>query len=646
MTEPPTNGPGEPETSPPPPAAVPSSGLWERFREHKILQWSLGYLGAALALAHGAELLGHTFRWPEFVQRLILGALIVGLPLVLTLAWYHGHKGLKGVSQGELMIASILLLIGAGLLIVLVRPVSDNGEAVAAHAAPSSLATVSTATPAAPRTAVAVLPFANLTGDPSKEYLGDGMAEELINTLTKVQGLKVPARTSTFAYKGRNTDIRQIAKDLGVGTILEGSVQAAGKHIRITAQLINAQDGLHLWSETYNEEFTDIFKLQDTLATAIATALQPNLLASAQAAVSRERPTLDVEAYNLYLQGWSLLAIPSVSNFRQAIVYFQQAIGRDAKFARAYAGIAEAHTAWYRLTWEFNEHADAAVHYARLALALDPHLDSAHSPLAMTASYRRQLFEMEAHSRTALATAGNDGLVHAVRAISLYNTGHIREVLREAEKGYGLAPANATVIANLAFAHSLLGHDVEALRFANAAAGKGFSKTSNPLHNVYGLAAMRAGHYQEVVDDWSGPGMGVGFESSPAGEVTRLILAAMADPTRRQAALAARARLFPKVAAPIADHAGNAFSTCLYAAIRYAYLTALDVAFDLGNQCIDDYQEGQMTRLSNLWVPELRTFRKDPRFQPLATRLGLMEYWEQYGPPDDCDLKDGKLTCR
>ena len=144
------------------------------------------------------------------------------------------------------------------------------------------------ATPTAPRTAIAVLPFTNLTGDASKEYLGDGMAEELINTLNKVQGLKVPARTSTFAYKGRNTDIRQIAKDLGVGTILQGSGAPRQAHSH-TAQLINAQDGLHIWSESYNEEFTDLFQLQDKLAIAIATALQPNLHAAAEVAVRGRR---------------------------------------------------------------------------------------------------------------------------------------------------------------------------------------------------------------------------------------------------------------------------------------------------------------------------------------------------------------------
>ncbi len=121
------------------------------------------------------------------------------------------------------------------------------------------------------------MPFVNLTGDASKDYLGDGMAEEVINTLAQVPGLKVPARTSSFAYKGRNTDIRQICRDLGVGTILEGSVRTAGKRIRIAAEMIDAQDGLHIWSHTYDEQFSDLFKLQDDLANAIVQRLQVSL---------------------------------------------------------------------------------------------------------------------------------------------------------------------------------------------------------------------------------------------------------------------------------------------------------------------------------------------------------------------------------
>ncbi len=150
------------------------------------------------------------------------------------------------------------------------------------------------------------MPFANLTGDPSKDYLGDGMAEELINVLVKVPGLTVPSRTSSFAYKGRNTDLRQIAKDLNVSTILEGSVRSAGETIRVTAQLIDAQTDRHLWSETYDRKSSDLFKLQDDLAHEIVTAFKTTMNADLPDISSQDPPTKDVEAYGLYLQGIAL----------------------------------------------------------------------------------------------------------------------------------------------------------------------------------------------------------------------------------------------------------------------------------------------------------------------------------------------------
>ena len=149
------------------------------------------------------------------------------------------------------------------------------------------------ASPANPRTSVAVMPFVNLTGDPGKEYFSDGMAEELINELTRVPGLKVPARTSSFAYKGRNIDARQIAHDLGVATILEGSVRSAGERIRVTAQLVNAETGYHLWSQTYDRSFGDVFKLEDDISAEIVEALKTSMNTPPPARVAQTPPTRD-----------------------------------------------------------------------------------------------------------------------------------------------------------------------------------------------------------------------------------------------------------------------------------------------------------------------------------------------------------------
>jgi TolB-like protein len=582
--------------------------------------------------------------------RITLYSLILGLPIAMLLAWYHGHKAQHRISGPELAMLTVLLFMAGTLLWALSGSKAEHTEkTVTTTGVIADTASGKSAAPVAPRTAVAVLPFANLTGDVTKEYLGDGMAEELINTLSKVQGLKVPARTSTFAYKGRNTDIRQIANDLGVGTILEGSVRAAGKRIRITAQLINAQDGLHLWSETYDEEFTDIFKLQDKLATEITIALQPNLLAAAEVAVKDGPPTRDVEAYTLYLQGVSLTERRSVQNADKAIEYFQQALARDPKFARAYAMISLAQITLGNLDRPA-EHKAAAERAARQALALDPNLAIGHIALAAVNSVPGHYLEMEVHRRAAVSLAPNDAFIRAVSAILLPSKGHLKQGLEETGKAYALAPANPMVVAYLALMHAQAGHDLEAARYADAAVDLGYPKDAWGLPVTYELIALRAKRYADAADivtktlDVRGP------DRARTAEVARLAYAALADPGQRNAAIAAGARLYPKSGTAAAAGATHTdLGLCFTSSYYYALMAANDVAYGLANQCLDGRVPGEVPASwpspITWFIPELRAFRQDSRFQALATRVGWMEYWQQYGPPDDCDLKDGKLTC-
>ena len=521
---------------------------------------------------------------------------------------------------------------------------SRTAVPVASAERTASVATpVSTPTPIAPRTAIAVMPFANLTGDAAKDYLGDGMAEELINILTKVPGLKVPARTSSFAYKGRNTDIRQIAKDLGVGTVLEGSVRAAGKRIRITAELIDAQDGLHLWSEIYDDQFTDLFKLQDKLATQIARALQPNL-ADTSIAIGQAPPTQDVEAYRLYLQASSLLDRNFGPNNSRAIELLQQAVTRDPKFARALGLLAYAHF-WQFVVFEApSEHLLQAEQVARQALALQPNESLAHVTLAMIGADRAHWLEMESHDRAALLDA--DAIILKERAIHLMLVGHLRESRQQIGKAFALAPASAEVAGISGMIYRTSGQQSEAVRFSNLARDLGGPPGQGAA--IFASAARQAGRYAEAANLLTS-----GASSDPndirMAEVIKLVYAAMADPTRRDAALAARPRLFPDQGDLPPNNSATAMRTCSLVVESYATLGVLDVAYSLIDQCLNTQQQlataspglaGQI-----LWLPDMRAFRRDPRFQPLVTRLGLVDYWRQYGPPDDCDIKDGKLTC-
>ncbi len=189
---------------------------------------------------------------------------------------------------------------------------------------------------------IAVLPFVNISADDENEYFCDGLAEELLNALAKIEGLKVAARTSAFAFKGKNTNISEIAETLGVKTILEGSVRKSANRLRITAQLINAADGYHLWSELYDREMKDIFDVQDEITLAVVDALKMKLLGDNKAVVLK-KGTADLEAHELFLKGRFFAGKFTKVGYEQAIKLFEQAIEIDPNYALAYVALADAY---------------------------------------------------------------------------------------------------------------------------------------------------------------------------------------------------------------------------------------------------------------------------------------------------------------
>ncbi len=188
-----------------------------------------------------------------------------------------------------------------------------------------------------PTNRLAVLPFVNMSGDPENEYFSDGITEELLNAFTKVDGLQVTSRTSAFAFKGKEVDIREIGIQLNVDRILEGSVRRAGNRVRISAQLINAADGYHIWSENYDRDLTDIFQVQDEISTIIANKLRENLTAKEQEETLVKTPTENIEAYTLFLKGLHFHNKITPKNTKKAIECFEKAITLEPDYAYAYA---------------------------------------------------------------------------------------------------------------------------------------------------------------------------------------------------------------------------------------------------------------------------------------------------------------------
>jgi serine/threonine-protein kinase len=246
-----------------------------------------------------------------------------------------------------------------------------------------------TSTAGTSMSSIAVLPFEDLSPDRDQEYFCDGMTEEIIDSLTKVGGFRVVARTSSFAFKGKQQDIREIGKKLNVGFVLEGSVRKDGNRLRVTAQLNSVNDGYHLWSETYERELKDVFTVQDEISKSIVNTLQLRLAASTRTA--RSVPE-NLETYDLYLQGryhWGRWRSEGAEN---AIRYFEQAIAKDPKYAAAYAGLADSY-AWLGFFGALppNEAMPKAKQFAEQALALDDSSAEAHTSLG----YVKSLYEFD-----------------------------------------------------------------------------------------------------------------------------------------------------------------------------------------------------------------------------------------------------------
>jgi serine/threonine protein kinase/Flp pilus assembly protein TadD len=293
---------------------------------------------------------------------------------------------------------------------------------------------------AADRTpSVAVLPFRNLSSDPENEYFSDGLAEELINALAKVEGLHVTSRTSAFAFKGRNEDVRRIGEQLNVRTVLEGSVRKSGNRLRISAQLVNVADGYQLWAETYNRELDDIFAIQDEIALSIAKALRVILSEKEQRALEKV-PTANVKAFEYYLRGRQFVHQFRRKGFEFAQQMFARAIAIDPKYALAHAGIADCHSLLYTYWDPTPEHLKQADEASRKALELDPNLAEAHVARGLAVSLTKQFAEAEREYETAIRLDPSLYAAHYFYGRACQSQGKLAEAARLFEQACQLCP--------------------------------------------------------------------------------------------------------------------------------------------------------------------------------------------------------------
>ncbi len=452
------------------------------LKRRNVFRVAALYLVSGWVLLQITDVLAGVLGLPEWTLRLVAFLLLLGFPLALIFSWVFEltpegirrevqvdpTESITSTTGQKLKVATGMLVVVALGLFVLNQLVLHQTSDVAEDRVAESQGAppVPGAVPDDDGRSIAVLPFVNMSADPDNVYFSDGLSEELLNFLSKVDGLRVAARTSSFQFRNAEGDIGDIGQQLKVNTVLEGSVRKAGNRARITAQLIEVESGYHLWSETYDRDLDSVFEVQEEIARAIVDALQLPLLGRGATTLA-VASTSNAEAYDLYLLGRHHARETTADAFEKAIDYYQEAIRADPDFALAYSGLADAYV--YLADYGDIATSDAlklAEDAAGKGMELDP---AAAEPLAsMGLILGRRSRHSEAISYFDEALAINPNYVSALlwKGDSLQDQGRYQDGLAMAEQAYQLDPLSGFTRSRLVLAFSQTGQDERALKFA------------------------------------------------------------------------------------------------------------------------------------------------------------------------------------
>ncbi len=429
------------------------------LRRRNVVRVGIAYALIAWVILQAADFGLQVIDAPNWILQVFVLAAAIGLPMVLIFSWIFEMtpEGIKRETEidrsasvapetGRKLDRTIIIFL---VLVIAVMglerfwPGAEKGPEPLSASAEKSADPLHDSAQATSAKSIAVLPFVNMSSDADNEYFSDGISEELLNVLVRVSALEVASRTSSFAYKGKDLSTSQIAAELNVNHILEGSVRKAGNRVRITAQLIDATSDRHIWSETYERELDDIFGIQEEISNNIVEALQLALNSDEAAAMARlQRPTNNSEAYELYLQGRYQWRQREEQNLRRSIESFEQAIALDPTFAKAHEALA---AAWIVLpSWSsvsLNEATGNALESANRALELDDNLGEAYAIRAHAMQIDKDWLGAYQAFQKALEREPRNATVRQWYAEFLGDAGYTNRALTMGKQAYELDPA-------------------------------------------------------------------------------------------------------------------------------------------------------------------------------------------------------------
>jgi adenylate cyclase len=611
--------------------------IWAEIKRRNVLRTGLAWLALSWLLIAIADRLFPYLGLPdEAIRGLIVGLALALLP-VLVLSWLleltpqglrldRGPRGdnPENARTGRRIDQLTVVLVLAALMMSAIRqfvvpeavtPPEPEVRVITEYV-PDPLPPPPPG-PVDPRS-LAVMPFANLSPEPANAYLAEGIAEEILNVLARIDGLKVASRTSSFSFRDASVGGREIGRRLGVAHLVDGSLRRQGESIRVTARLVSAADDRQLWSGSFDRELTDIFAVQEEIAQAVADALADTL---GVRTVRVRQATQDLQAYELYLRGRQLFAQRG-DNLPPARDLLQQAVARDPRFADAWAALA---STWAVLPSYFAdvpaaEASERAREAADRALALvGDHPAALAVSARLSAERGERLLAIETLER-ALRLDPNNANTWMWKGLTLLEAGHIREARRCFERARSLDPLSGIHLGWLGATEVIAGDPDAAEQNLIRAHALGWRGPASAWRLKLAVAQDPAA-VGERFQDWIRED---GRIASKHRETYRLIAPALTDPDRRSEALSVLNQA--REDAPEIDWVHP---------LLFAGLT--DAAIDEALRRPGD--SGQIV-LMMIWSPTDRTFREHPGFMQLAEREGLIDFWRERGFPDVCRLAD------